>query len=460
MSVYDFLIDFGIASALILVGQLIRSKIKFFQEFFIPASMIAGFIGLFLGKRFLNVLLFSDGIGSYAGALIIIVFTVVGLNGFSSSKKGGEDSTVKRVASFTFYRFAIFFLQIGLGIFTTLTLVKLLVPSINPGFGLLMASGFTGGHGTAAAVGKTFADLGWAEAGDLGMTFATIGILTGVFGGLAFIKVGARKGWTAYIKDFKFISGDLKTGLISKENRTSMGEETISPVSLDSLAFHLSIVLFMAGAGYYLNSKVLAPHVISGIPDFTVAFILALIFFLVFRKTKVYDYVDKNVNHRISGTATDYLVFFGIASINTSVVIEYAVPLIVEILVGFLCVFVTMIPLGCWMNNKSWFERSLFCYGYSTGVFAIGFVLLRIVDPENHSCTVEDTAMSPWLNFAEIFVWSAIPVALVNGTGMFAAAICLGIVAFCIIACIVGKMWYKTPLAGRGAVGMDDTAAV
>ena len=155
MSVYDFLIDFGIASALILVGQLIRSKVKFFQEFFIPASMIAGFIGLFLGKRFLNVLPFSDSIGSYAGALIIIVFTVVGLNGFSSSKKGGEDSTVKRVASFTFYRFAIFFLQIGLGIFTTLTLVKLLVPSINPGFGLLMASGFTGGHGTAAAVGKT-----------------------------------------------------------------------------------------------------------------------------------------------------------------------------------------------------------------------------------------------------------------------------------------------------------------
>lgn len=459
MSVYDLLIDFAIASALILVGQLIRAKVKFFQEFFIPASMIAGFLGLFLGKRFLNVLPFSDSISSYAGVLIIIVFTVVGLNGFSSSKKGGADSVVKRVASFTFYRFAIFFLQFALGIAATLTIVKWLVPDINPGFGILMASGFTGGHGTAAAVGKTFADLGWAEAGDLGMTFATVGILTGVFGGLAFIKIAARKGWTAYIKDFKFISGDLRTGLVSKENRTSMGEETTSSVSLDSLAFHLSIVLFLAGAGYFLNTKVMAPYVIKGIPDFTMSFILALAFFMIFRKTKVYGYVDKNVNSRISGTATDYLVFFGIASINTSVVVEYAVPLTIAILVGFVCVFLTMIPLGCRMNNKSWFERSIFCYGYSTGVFAIGFVLLRIVDPLNKSCTVEDTAMSPWLNFAEIFVWSTIPAALIAGQGWLVVGITSAIVVVCIAANIVGKMWYKTPLSGRGAVGVEEESA-
>lgn len=292
MSVYDLLIDFGIASVLILIGQLIRAKVKFFQEFFIPASMIAGFLGLLLGKHFLNVLPLSDSISSYAGVLIIIVFTVVGLNGFASSKKGESDSVVKRVLSFTFYRFVIYFMQFALGIAATLTIVKWLVPDINPGFGLLMASGFTGGHGTAAAVGKTFADLGWADASDLGMTFATVGILTGVFGGLAFIKVGARKGWTAYIKDFKFISGDMRTGLVSKENRVSMGEETTSPVSLDSLAFHLCLVLFLAGGGYYLNAHILAPNVIKGIPDFTVSFILALIFFMIFRKTKVYSYVD------------------------------------------------------------------------------------------------------------------------------------------------------------------------
>lgn len=455
MTVYDFFIDFAIASVLILVGQLIRAKVKLFQEFFIPASMIAGFLGLFLGKQFLNILPYSDSIGSYAGVLIIIVFAVVGLNGFTSGGKESSGAVVKRVASFTMYRFVIFFIQFVFGIAATLTIVKWAVPGINPGFGILMASGFTGGHGTAAAVGKTFADLGYAEAGDLGMTFATIGILSGIFGGLAFIKVATKKGWTAYIKDFKFISGDLRTGLVAKGNRGSMGQETISSVSLDSLAFHVCLVLGLAGGGYFLNSRVLAVHVLKGIPDFTVAFILSLIFFLLFHKTKIYDYIDKNVNSRVSGTATDYLVFFGIASIKIAVVIEYAVPLVILTLVGFVCVFLTMIPLGYRMNRDSWFERSIFCYGYSTGVFAIGFVLLRIVDPENKSCTVEDTAMSPWLSFLEIAFWSAIPAALLAGQGWYV----VGIVGLATVAClavsVVGKMWYLDPPDAREAVGME-----
>lgn len=213
MTVYDLLVDFTIASALILVGQFLRAKIKFFQEFFMPASMIAGFLGLFLGKQFLNVLPFSASAGSYTGVLIIIIFGVVGLNGFS----GFGGGMGKRLLGFTMYRNVIYFMQFALGIAVCLTIVKAIVPDINPAFGMLMASGFTGGHGTAAAVGKTLADLGWAEAGDLGMTFATVGILTGIFGGLAFIKIGTKRGWTAYIKDFKYISGDMKTVWLLKK---------------------------------------------------------------------------------------------------------------------------------------------------------------------------------------------------------------------------------------------------
>ena len=46
MSVNDFLLDFAVASVFILLGQLIRAKVKFVQRFFIPASMLAGFMGL------------------------------------------------------------------------------------------------------------------------------------------------------------------------------------------------------------------------------------------------------------------------------------------------------------------------------------------------------------------------------------------------------------------------------
>lgn len=451
MSVYDLLLDFTFASILILISQFLRAKVTILQKLFMPASLIAGFLGLFLGKRFLNVIPFSDNIGSYAGALIIIVFTTIGINGFTSNE-GGTKDVVKRATSYMLYRFFLFFLQLSLPIAVTLLVLCKVFPNLNPGFGMLLASGFYGGHGTAAAVGATFADLGWAEANDLAVTFATVGILSGIIGGLAFIKWAARKKHTVYIKDFAYSTGALRTGLIPKEERISMGDETISPVSLDSLGFNLSIILACGGLGYALNKFILKPYVISGIPDMTCGFLIGLLFFLVFRKTKVYDYMDKKVNSRISGAATDFLVFFAVASINTTVIIENIVPLLVLILVGLFCTFLCVVPFGYRMNKDSWFERSIFVFGQFTGVFATGFVLLRIVDPENKCAAIEDTAMTPYMYFVEAFVWAATPAALMAGKGWLLVALYGGLAVVSLVLGIIGKMWYKEPLNERKAV--------
>lgn len=455
MSVYDLLLDFAIASFLILIGQLLRAKVTLFQRFFIPASMLAGFMGLALGSQGLNIITFSSSASSYSGILIILIFVVVGVNGFKLAGGHGAQAEAKRIVSFQVYRLAVFFIQFIIPIAATLTVIKVLTPEVNSAIGILLAAGFTGGHGTAAAVGTTLVDLGWAEGADLGMTFATVGILVGIFGGLAFIKWATKKGYTGYIKDFSYISGDLKTGLVSKENREAVGEETISSVSLDTLCFHLSLIVMISGAGYALNQCILAPYVLSGIPDFTVAYILALIFFLVSGKTKLYDYVDTRINNKISGTCTDYLVFFGISTINLSVIVAYMIPLIVLIITGILCVVLTVLPLGYLMNKDSWFERSIFTYGYCTGVFAIGFVLLRIVDPENKSKTVEDTAMTPIGSFVEIAFWSMIPSMLMAGQGwLVVGAVTVMFVAMLAIN-YFGKMWYTTPLSERKVIGVD-----
>ena len=82
MTVYDMLMDFAFASILILIGQFLRAKVRFFQKFFIPASMLAGFIGLALGSQGFGILPFSGSMGSYAGLLVILVFAIIGLNGF------------------------------------------------------------------------------------------------------------------------------------------------------------------------------------------------------------------------------------------------------------------------------------------------------------------------------------------------------------------------------------------
>ena len=49
MTLENVVLDLFVAGILLFIGQLLRSKIRFFQSWFIPASMIAGFLGLFLG---------------------------------------------------------------------------------------------------------------------------------------------------------------------------------------------------------------------------------------------------------------------------------------------------------------------------------------------------------------------------------------------------------------------------
>lgn len=439
MTVYDFFVDFTLASLLILCGQFLRSKLSIFQRFFIPASVLAGFLGLALGPNGFNILPFSTSIGSYAGILIILVFTVVGLNGFEI-ETGGEGNQARRIIGYQILKIIAWAIQIFVPIVFTMLVLKNIWPDLNDGFGMLMHSGFYGGHGTAAAVGKTFADLGWPEAADIAITFATIGILTGVFGGIILINIAAKKGQTAYLRDFKYVGGDLRTGLISKENRKSLGEETISSVSLDTLGFHLALILTIGGGSYLLN-QFIGENLVSGIPDFTIAFLVALLFFMIMRKTSLYDYVDKNINTRISGTATDYLVFFGIASVRLDVVMQYAGPIVLSMLLGWLLVVAVVYPFGKAYNKESWFERSIFVYGYSTGVFAIGFVLFRIVDPENISGTIEDTAMTPITNIAEIAIWSAYPALLISGQWLLAAGIGLAIIIGSAIATKVTGTW-------------------
>src|SRR5699024_9946026 len=191
-----------------------------------------------------------------------------------------------------------------------------------------------------------------------------------------------------------------------------------------------SVVVGLSGMSLLLNRWV-GEHLVKGIPNFTVAYLVALMFFLVFKNTKVYDHIDTRINNKISGTATDYLVFFGISSIIFDAVVDYAGPLIVLIILGCLITLFFVYPLGKIYNKLNWFERSIFVFGYCSGTYAIGFLLLRIVDPDNQSKTISDTALTPVANFIEIIVWSSIPILLANGESLPIIYITIGGIIVC-----------------------------
>ena len=71
---WTLFVDTGIISVLLLLGKLMRVKIRFIQRLFIPTSLLAGFIGLSLGPHGFGIIPLSTQTGTYAGILIAFIF--------------------------------------------------------------------------------------------------------------------------------------------------------------------------------------------------------------------------------------------------------------------------------------------------------------------------------------------------------------------------------------------------
>ena len=48
----------------------------------------------------------------------------------------------------------------------------------------------------------------------------------------------------------------MRTGLIDEGHRPVLGDETVSPMAIDPLAWHLLLILIPTGAGYLLTNAI------------------------------------------------------------------------------------------------------------------------------------------------------------------------------------------------------------
>ena len=79
----DLLKSLGLLGLFLIIGTLIRAKIRIFQKTFIPASVIGGFLLLILGPQVINILPVPDDWFKYysmiPGILIVPVVASVPL---------------------------------------------------------------------------------------------------------------------------------------------------------------------------------------------------------------------------------------------------------------------------------------------------------------------------------------------------------------------------------------------
>lgn len=406
--------DIGLVAILLLVGTILRAKVKFIQQMFLPASIIAGILALAFGPNGLGLLPFSKQIETYPGILIAIIFGTLPL----LSPRIDWVAIKTRVGSMWAYSQLAMLLMWGGGLLFALVLLNPFWSELHGGFGLLLAAGFVGGHGTAAAIGDTFARSGWEEATSLAMTSATVGIISSILIGILFIKNGSSKGHTSFLSSFSDLPNELRTGLIPPGSRSKSETDTVSSISIDPYVFHLSIVVVIALGGYYLSQlgEKLLPSV--AIPAFSLAFLVGLVVKKILNSTNTEKYVSTDVVNRISGSATDILVAFGIGSISLGVVVDYAVPLILLFIFGLFYAFMFFSIFSKKFFEQYWFEKGIFTWGWTTGTVAMGMALLRIVDPKAESKTLDDYGLA-YIPIApvEILLVTFAPMLVLSGQG-------------------------------------------
>lgn len=414
---WTIVVDLGIISALMLLGKLIRVKVKGIQRFLIPPAVLAGIMGLVLGPEVLGWLPLSGSLGTYAGILIAFVFAALP---FTSTSKAREVAKVKRMWG---YSQGGMLLQWGFGGLLGILLLGQIWP-LNDSFGITMPAGFCGGHGSAAALGDAFAGFGQDEVLTLAMTSATFGIICSIVIGLIFLRIGTKRGYSACLTEAEKLPEELRTGVVEKANRKSIGEGIFSTISVSTLTFNLSIIGLVVLGGYLISKGVSRVAPMLELPVFSCSYIVGILVKFVCDRTKVTEYVCPETSSSLSGMFTDYLVAFGIASIKISVVSQYLVPMLILLFAGLIFTACYIYIAARYIFKEYWFEKAMFSWGWFTGTMAMGMALLRIADPDSRSHCVDHYAIAYiFIAPVEIALITFAPIIFTSGYGLLFSSI-------------------------------------
>ena len=441
-TVQNLLLYVSVIGLLLVISTIIRLKVPLLRKAFIPASLLAGIIGLFLGPHVLKIIPpeITASMGALPGQMIVIVFACMLLG----IKKTNDGATLTHNAiSGLAWLWMSSFLQVGV---VCLLCAFLFIPAfgVDPMFGSVFEIGFAGGHGTAGGMAQVFKQLGWADGGDVGKTTATIGLMAGIIGGMIMINYGVRKRYTKVLTEPA--TGNTAKEVFPEGEREVAAEATVSSDVVEPFAFHLGIIGISVLIGweivYFFKT---AFH--YSLPLFPFAMIGGWIINAIVQRTEYRDMFDRKIFQRIQGMALEILVVGAMASISIPIVLAYWMPL----LIGSVVVIAMMVFLFFYVSphiyTDNWFEHGIIRFGAFTGVAAVGYMLLRTTDPkmETDAGTVYALGcpfMSPFIGGGLVTTAYPMMIQTMGALGAGAALVGGALVLFIILRVL---FWNKNP---------------
>jgi ESS family glutamate:Na+ symporter len=168
------------------------------------------------------------------------------------------------------------------------------------------------------------------------------------------------------------------------EQQKSMGKETTLNSSIESLTFHLAIILGGCGIAYIIMTlvKFYKVPVITQIPIWPYALVVMFGINFLIQRIGLGNLIDSKTKSRIAGTCSDYAITAAIASMPVHAILQYIVPILVMVALGYVLTFIGIFFVCRRVFDDCWFERGIAMWGTLTGVFLTGLMLLKICDPD------------------------------------------------------------------------------
>ena len=428
---------------LLLVGHVLRTKIRLLQWLYLPSCVIAGLVGLaaLQGCRWVGhpvPEVWTLGWSRLPAVLINVVFACLFL-GVTLPKvstiwhRAGPQVVYGQIVAWGQY-----VVGVGLVLFVLGRVFGL--PAM---FGGILPVGFEGGHGTAAGMGPVFVERGWPEGKDMALASATFGILGAIVVGMILVNWATRRGYTVRRLRPQDVPEDDTIGIIPVGQRPSAGKLTVKSDAIESFTLNLVFVGIAILIGWLLKQgllgverliPLLAKHkLLASFPLFPLCMLGGLAVQFWEQRFDRYKLLDIGLTRRIQNCALDFLVVAAIATIRLDVVAKGLVPLLILVAAGIGWNVFCVLVLARRVLPDAWFERSIAEMGQSMGVTATGLLLLRVVDPDYESPAADAFAYKqlvhePFLG-GGLWTSTAIPLLAIWG-GWPVFAITLGAVVF------------------------------
>ena len=399
-------------SLILTVGRRIGTRLQL-RLWGIPEALVAGLLGLLLAPAGPLPLLPPQVMDLWADLPLVLLTLVFGslMVGKPLLPLGSLWRPVSAQVSLALV------LAFGQFVVGGLAVLLILQPwlGVSPVMACLIEVAYEGGHGSAAAMGPSYASLGFPGGQDLGLAMATVGLLSSTLVGGVVVVFGRRRGWLLADVQAKAAEAAAPEAAaetaatqtdgtpVAERPTESQTEPQVAPQStavsppatgpaawavnlgLAGIAVLVGVVLLQAlrlataplGAGVAL--------VIDALPVFPMAIIGSLLVRWLLERIGLSAWASAPIQSQIGTLSADLLITAATAGLNLKLLQADWLPLTVLAVGGLLWNLAVVLLLAPRILPADWFERAVIEFGQATGVAASGLLLLGMADPDNRS---------------------------------------------------------------------------